>query len=372
MKSEISIRQTSILCCFVFVGLKLVSLPSILYRLNNTGGIITAMFFFIAEIVFLILALRCKQKFPDLSLYELVQKHLGKIIAKTVYLLLLFFFLFKIILLLNENLQFLLNLLDEEMTMYLILIALLPLYNALAYNGLRSIGRTAEIFFKFIVVGFIICLLLSEVRFETSKLGPVFTEGFSGFVSSVFNSSFWFSDFIFIFVILDKVKLEPNMIKKIMPRLLLFMTVLGLLLFSYFRLFHETSFLYRNAIADVTQFRRKIGNVGNVDIFSILVYTLTTIFQGAIYFYCLKLCYEKLFGYAHKFHSLIIADILILLSQFLIFKNLGIIAKFSIEVLSYYSILIYGFVVIYVGALLLFSKKKGGQHGNYKKIYSKN
>ncbi len=370
MKEQISIRQTACFCAISLLALKLIALPSLLFEKSNSSGLIVAIIMFIIDILMLFLYLKIKEKYPDFSLYEIIKKYLGKIIAKIVYILIYLFFVFKLCMLMNEGVLYMQDVVDEDHSLIVFLLTYLPVITALSFNGLKSCARTCEFGFIFILIGLVICLFLSEVSLSFGEIGPLFIKDIKNILSACFDYNFWFSDFLFVTILADKIKIEKNAKRKIFSFVFMVAILLLILYFVYFRLFRVTAFLNKNAIADVTEYNRNIGNSGNIDIISIFVYLFVIFLQGSLYMNCLRICYEKIFEYKNSYHSLISANIIIFLLEYFVFFNIQKITDFVLFYFKYFGILIWIIIPLFYILLLVFGKEKKYDK-KYKKLYKK-
>ena len=352
------------------IALKIIALPSILFEEAKTSGLIVAMILFAFDFLILFLYLKIKEKYPELSLYELIQRFLGKVVAKIIYLLIFIFFICKLSMLMNESVSYMQAIVDEHYNLLLLLITFLPVISTLVFSGLKSSARTCEFGFVFIVIGLIVCIFASEISNTLGELGPIL-ERPKQILSSVFDMSFWFSDFLFIAVLADKIKIEKNMKRRVFGFAIFACFMVMFLYFIYFRLFRITAFLHKNAIADVTQYNRNIGNSGNIDIISILLYMIIIFFQGSLYMHCLKTVYEKIVGYKNSVHSLIVLNLIIVFVQFFLLFNLERVVNLSTSYLKYLNLLAFLVVPIFYICLLIFDKEKKNA-GKIKEICKKN
>lgn len=364
MNDEITGRQAGCFCAISMLALKLVTLPSILYELSESSGLLVAFGLFLFDFLALYLILKLKEKFPNKSLYDLLSMCFGKIIAKIVYIIIYIFLLLKFLMIVNEAVSYTQAIVDEDFTNIMFLMCFLPVASAIAHSGLKSTARTCEFGFVFIVIGLIVCLFLSETTTAFMKIGSIFESSLQNILSSSFFTSIWFVDFLFLLIILDKVKIEKNLTKRIFNVVIFIFVILGVLYFIYFRLFRTTAFLHKNAIADVTQYNRIIGNVGNIDIISILVYLFVIFFQGSIYMSCLRICFEKIIGQINPTWAIIFTDLAITSLQLFAFYNLEITISFYMGYFKY----LYVFFWLIILVLSLLKKEKKNDSKNQKNI----
>ena len=362
MNDEITGRQAGSLCAISMLALKLVTLPSILYQLAKTSGLVSAFCLFLIDFFGLYLILRLKQKFPNLSLYDLLNKTIGKVLAKAIYIIIYCFMLLKLIFIVNEAVSYTQAIVDEEFSNVMFLMCFLPVISAVAHSGLKSTARTCEVGFIFVILGLIVCLFLSETTTSFMKLSSIFESSPLNILSSSFSTSIWFVDFLFLLIIMDKIKIEKDFTKRIFNLIIFVFIILSIFYFIYFRLFRNTAFLHKNAIADVTQYNRNIGNVGNIDIISILVYLFVIYFQGAIYMSCMRICFEKIIGQVNPTWAIIFTNIVLIILQFFIFYNLERTIDFYMSYFKFIWPLLWLIIV-----LLSFMK---GENKNVRKVKS--
>lgn len=365
MNDQITGRQAGSLCAISMLALKLVTLPSILYQLAKTSGLISVFCLFLIDFLGLFLILKLKQKFPNMSLYDLLCKAIGKFLAKTIYVILYIFLLLKLIFIVNEAVSYTQAIVDEEFSNIMFLMCFLPVISAVAHSGLKSTARTCEVGFIFVILGLIVCLFLSETTTSFMKLSSIFESSPFNIISSSFSTSIWFVDFLFLLIILDKIKIEKNLTKRIFNLIIFVFIILFIFYLIYFRLFRNTAFLHKNAIADVTQYNRNIGNVGNIDIISILVYLFIIYFQGAIYMSCMRICFEKIIGQVNPTWAIIFTNIVLIILQFFIFYNLERTIDFY---MSYFK---YIWPFLWLMLLLLFFMKGENKNARKNKSYIK-
>lgn len=268
----------------------------------------------------------------------------------------------------NESVTYMKDVVDEEFKVVIFLFTFMSVITALVYTGLKSTARTCEFGFVFVLIGLIVCLFLSEIDLNFGEIGPLFKETPLKIFQTAFDVSFWFSDFLFVVIIADKIKPQKKMKQTIFTFVFFIGLILMILYIIYFRLFRVTGYLHKTAIADITQYNKNIGNAGNIDIIAILVYLFIIFFQGSLYLTCLKVIYEKIIGYENRVHSLIVLNLLIISCQYFLLFNLQRIVNLSLLYLKYFSVLVWVVIPIYYICLLIFDKEKKDDK-SYKRKY---
>ena len=234
MKNAINVNQTAFFCSVMLLASKLLILPSLMFKSNAYGGLITIIVMFVFELAILFLLIKIKEKYPNNTFFDLLSSFCGVILTRIIYLVLFVFFVLKMIYVSHETFNFLKLVLYENADLFVYYICLLPVINALAYKGLKSFARTLEVFYFIIIVGVIICSLMWIPSITNLSFNIFENNGWSGLLQSLFKYGFWFCDFAFLFIILDKIKLENNFGTKIMRYSLFTMLIVIFMLFSYY------------------------------------------------------------------------------------------------------------------------------------------
>ena len=350
MRSSLSGRQAALLCSVMILSSKLLNLPSLLYTANRTSAIFSAIIIFAIEFVFLFFLLKIKKKHPNKSFFNFFENKIGKFLTKTILIILFLFFVFKISFVMQESFFFFKRSLYTTIPISLYLISVLPVVSAFAYRGLKPLGRTLEIFFWVILGLLIFSTIVWVISVSDFALTITNSNGWSGFWDATFNHTFWFADFVFLMLIVDKVQLEENSQKQIL--LYSGFTMLWVLAFFviYFIAFQTTAFTHPFAILNIIQFVSDFGTVGKFDILPITAVMLVIFFQLGVLLICACSCIEKVIPFKHKAQTLIAINAFLVLLSYIIFNNANSVAIFYGDFLKWLSL----FVVYGISALFLF------------------
>ena len=177
MNENISAHQTGVMASILLFTLKLTNLPSFLFESSGTGAIIDISIICLVNILFIGIIVWIKYKHKNKSFYDILSKTIGTFLTKVIYLILLTFFIFKILSIVSNGYVFIKDVADEEFTMAKFMICFLPVVCALAYTGIKNIGRTCEFFYPFILMGLLISILFSFVPISFWGVGNIFRNG---------------------------------------------------------------------------------------------------------------------------------------------------------------------------------------------------
>lgn len=354
-EKSINAWQTGILLFFMFFANKILVLPSLLFSEAKFEGIFAVVFLFLLEFGLLILFYKLKVKYPSIKFYEMVKNYFGKITTKIVFFLVAVYFLGKIILLYNVTYIFFSNLIYRESNNFLFLACFLPVINHLAICGIRTIGRTAQIFFPAVVIVLIFSIAVGVFGIE----GGVVVEQ-AKFVNIVFASLKHlssFGDVIILFLFMDKIEIKKGEWKIVFSLSGASMISVLAVVLVFFLSYTYTSFLHPFAFFEILSFVKEYyGGLGRIDIISMVFIILLTYFQLAVYLKVFFVCFDGLFPKLDRVYSVLTFNFIFILITTFAVINLSKIILYGESYLPYLSII--SFVIVPLCVIVaLFGKK---------------
>lgn len=293
MKEKISSRQAAIISSLLIFANKLLVLPSILYEKSKADGFFAIAISLALEMLLLIMFLKVKKTYPDLSFYDLIKQKMGVATAKIFYALITFYFFFKIMLLFNVTFMYLHIQVYLDATYYLFMFAFLFVMNTSALRGLRAIARGCEFVFSFLIIGLIFCIFLSIFNFKSFPL--FFETGFGNILSSAWHTSCCCGDALVLFVIMDKIDYKADLPKKLLSYSGFSVGIVLTVFFMFYSIFGATSFIHNNALSDIITFSFRFLDLGRLDLVAIILNMFLSFLQLSIYGYMLVECFLRLF-----------------------------------------------------------------------------
>ena len=355
-EKSVSAHQTGVMAGILLFTLKLTNLPSFLYESSQTGALIDIVVICLVNLLFIGLIIWIKQKHKNKSLYDILSNTIGVFLTKAIYFILLIFFIFKLLSIVSNGYIFTKDVVDEEFTMVKFMICFLPVVCALAYSGIRNIGRTCEFFYPFILMGVLLSIIFSFVPITFWGVGNVFRNGILTHINAFAKFSFWSGDFLALMIFLDKIEAGKGKIKKIFTPVIFMSVILFVLYFIYYSLYQETSVFHTNLIYDIVQYALWTSTGWHMDIFAILVFMFNLFLQVSIFVYSAKECIVKIFNF--KNDKIIIPSLLFLIlsCEFLYLRDFLQYVSFGINYLSYFTVGCY--VVVTLVILISIIKKQ--------------
>lgn len=316
-KCTISCHQTGVLAGLLLLVLKLTSLPSLMYQSNEIGGLTAIILICLFNIGVIALLVWLKKKYENLSLYDIFCGILGKFLTKAIYLVLFVFFVFKILLLVDDGFGFIRDIADEEFGYGNFAICFFPVICALAFSGIRNLSRTAEFFFPFVLIGLFVAIVFSFAPINIAGLGTFARLNFKSVFNVLAKLSFWNGDLFALFIILDKIKLKKGSIAQLFSPVIIISIFLCVAYAMYYSLYQQTAPLHSNMIFDIIEYSVGTSSGWHMDIFAIIIYMVCLYLQGGLYLFFASETIERIFNFQNK--KIIFAGIVtaIMVVQFL-------------------------------------------------------
>ncbi len=319
MKNKISMRQAGILILILIFSNKVLLLPALMFDYVKGDAVISLILIFALEFISVPILLKLKQTFQDQKLYDILQKYLTKYVAKVLYVIFLIFIMLKAILTFSIVYVYFKQQIYQEEFVSIALIAFLPIMNHATISGLKPMARTMELFFFVILCGFLFCLgiavytPLSVPDFFVASAGKIF--------NSIYRYAFAFGDFIFLFMMIEKIDYKKSEEKKIYFYAILGYVLVILLFVLFYAKYEMTSFMHNDALADLLAYSVRFNAIGRLDIIAILTLLFTTIFQMEIFCYAFCDSLINIFPLMDKRYSVAIFDVFFLILYYVFIGN---------------------------------------------------
>lgn len=332
----ISARQTGIIVFLTILANKILVLPSILYKNSKADSIFVMLALFFIEFLILLVFLKLKKNYPNQTFLSILQKKLGKIIAKTIIFVFLVFFLFKTMLTYSVLFVYLKDLVYQDEFGFLALICLIPVINHATIIGLRSMSRTFEMFYYLVVVGIVFCL---AIAFFTDISTPIlFVSPVSALFASAWQGLFAFGDYLVLFIFIDRITIKKGEAKNV----ILFALVGIIFVLAIFTIFYSkyqlTSFMHNNALADLLVFSVQFNAIGRLDIIAMLTIMTLGLFQLEIFLTAFCDCFVMVFSKLSIKYATAVFDILFLVIYLVLIAKYEVMISLATSILPYLAI----------------------------------
>lgn len=352
---SITVWQAGIIMFVLMFANKILVLPSLLYETAKLDAFLIPIILFAFEMGILWLFYVLKNKFPQLTLAQIIKQNCGRVVSYVLYTLIMIFFFCKALLLYNITYIFFKNLIYREASNILFLFCFLPIINHLAISGLRVIGRTTQLFFPVIFVTTLFCIGIGFLGINSQ---PLFMQAEPSeiFISSLKHISS-FGDSIFLLIFTDRIEIKKGQWKVLFSLTTLAMFFVVVITTVFILSYTYTSFMHPYALFEIMSYVKEYGGLGRIDIISMVLIIVFTYFQLAIYLKCFMHCFCEIFKKIDAIYSVITFNILFVLAINYLVLNLSKSIVYAEGVLPYFSTI--SFVLLPIACLFaIFRKNK--------------
>ena len=348
--------QTGILIFILLFANKIIVLPSLLFEGAGLESIFMLVFVFMFEIGLIWLFYILKKRYPNKSFASVLQKHFGEGVKVLFFAAFCIFFLSKAVLLYNVTYIFFRNLIYKDTSNFLILFCFLPIINHLAISGLRSLGRTAHMFFPVIAGILIFCLVVGIFGIDSRPL--LFSNSFESVVLTGLRHIAPFGDMIFLFAFMDKIEVKKGQWKVIFSFagaatiLIVAVNLIFMLSYTY------TSFMHPYAIFEIMSFVKEFGGLGRIDIISMVLIIVFAYFHLAIYLKTFMLSFHQIFPKIDNIYSILTFDFVFVVIVTFFIVNLETAVVYGEQILPWIAIFSFLILPVFVFVALLSGRRK--------------
>jgi len=333
---KINTRQAGVLLAIMLFANKILILPSLLAENSKADGLFVLMGLFLIDFLGCICFLCVKKRYQTESLFEILSTHVGKVITYIIFLLLLFYFFIKFCLLFNITHGYFKAQVYQDEKIYIFLFTSIIVIWSFIKGGVQSLGRTAEFLFIPIILGIIFCVFISFTNFN--NLPYFFDTKINILAESGFKYIFHFGDFLFLFLIMDKIEYSKKISRDILKISGIIMLLISVGEFLYFSIFQNTSFMHTNAISDLIVLSYRIFDIGRLDIIAVITVMSLTFLQLGLYGYlCVKIMTTIMPNLSQTIASIFLG-ILFIISYFSVFNSYDLTMNFIKIIMPYFAI----------------------------------
>ena len=357
--NSVSAWQVGILLFVLLLTNKILMLPSLLYEDAKLEVWIVLLVLFAFEMGLIVLFWRLKVKYPNQTFMSLMQAFFGKWVTKIFFVLVMLFCLGKALLLYNVTYIFFKSVIYKEANNLLYLIAFLPVVVHLAVSGLRVVGRTMQMFFPALVVTILFCIGVGLLGAGETPLA--FQSTGLALTRSVFRHISAFGDSIFLFLIMDKVKIEKGKWKVVFLFSTFALALVGAICMVFVFSYSYTSFMHPFALFEIMSYVKEYGGLGRIDIVAIVLIIALTYFQLALYLRMFVLSFDNVFVGLRVFYSVATFVFLFVMLVTFVILNVSKTILFGEKVLPYFAVLPFALLPVVVLVLLFGRRVKEGE-----------
>lgn len=275
-------RQIAVLAFFMSMTYKIVMLPQYLSIIAPRDAIIAvAIMMFIETAIFFVI-------YATISISPLYRLGLNKIILKIVLLIIVVSSSFKLVVLLGETLDYISSLLFEEGKWLFIALSVLPVLGYIAYKGVNTITRLAEIIMWFIVLTLGFTLLFLKVNMDIGSVLPLFDDGFVPIGSAIDKYVMWYGDYTPLLLVVVAKENKTKMSRYVVPvgMMIIYIITVGFYLL-FISIYGDIAPFIDHAFSNIGIYNKISDLLGGVDFPIVCAWLLMSIVKLSFLIYAI-------------------------------------------------------------------------------------
>lgn len=327
MKKILTSRQLSMLLFISVVSLKLLVFPALTTKYAGRDSYISIFFYLLVEFAIVLCILLFMRRYPSLTLKEAISKSMGDIVSKIVYTILFVYFLSKTLFIIKETHNYFLEVIFDSLPWFYFTMPLTAFLCFVMSKSAKSMARTIEILFWFIIVCIGITAIAPTYRIDILNIFPIMEDGVGNVFRGMFYSTFSFGDFLVLMMFMGRVRFDKGAMKKIVWYGVFCIVFVTIFYVMFVATFDNSGINHILALSDISVRSSYPYTQEKLDWLAILIWTIVLLFQIGMYAILTKNALNEVIHFKSKAIPIgIIAGVLFLLSLLLYF-NLEFLVK---------------------------------------------
>ena len=295
-KNRVKLDQLALLYLLLITGGKFLSLPSILAGDVGHDSWLAMIFSFLWDgicLCFLLWAIKLNSK-ANMDISAILDKSVSKVVSKILLAIFFVIFILRTIILMTSCFEMFSITFDVSTNwiVYVIPIAILSFFAI--QKGFNSIARTGQLLFGLILIAVIALLAppIKEVQF--SELLPIGEAGWGKILQTSYMRSFWFSDYMFMYFVMDGVKVKKRVFTPVLVCFGIGALLTVLLNAVFVSLFGSYAPQFDMAMSKIGAFSVSSASNGRWDWITLSIWLLSVFIKIIVFIFCAYKCIEKI------------------------------------------------------------------------------
>ena len=295
-KNRVSVDQLALMYLLIIAGGKFLSLPSLLAGDVGHDGWLAMCFSFLWDgicLAFLLCAIKLNSK-ANMDVSAILDKSVSKVVSKII--LLIFFLIFTLrtnILLTSCYHMFSITFdVSTNWIVYVLPVAAVSFFAI--QKGFNALARTSQLLFGLILISVIALLVSPLMEVDFSELLPVGEAGWGKILETSFTRSFWFSDYLFMFFVMDGIKVKKHVFSPVFIAFGVGVVLTVLLNAVFVALFGSYAPSFDMAMSKIGVFSAASTQNGRWDWLTLSIWLISVFIKIITFVYCAYKCLEKL------------------------------------------------------------------------------
>lgn len=330
MEKTISSNQASLILSIFTIALKLSALPTIMFTYSGNDCYVACAIALAIDFICTIIIVNIMHKHPDHTFHQFLKEGIGKIATIIIEVVLLIYFLMKVVIVIQELHDYFIATLFEELNPILFIVVISLLLFFCSTKNFRTIGRVAQMIFWPTLIGVTFTLIFPIEDIQVEKLLPILEQGPHLIYKSIARTTFAFGDFMILLPLMGQVALHRKSKKQIL--IYMFSTINFILNFFvvFVGSFGKYAMSQTLALGELPLHNSTPATIGKLEWLTIIVWTIILLVDIIILVIACREVFDNIFTTCGKKRSSIIISSAITIIAALTYLRLETIIEIAI------------------------------------------
>lgn len=364
-KNKVNVTQISLMLLLVISGGKFLSLPALLAKdVGHDSWLVLVINFFFDAVCLCFVLWAVKLNKQCLSIDKILDKNISPVGSTAVLVLFFIIFMCRIILLLDSCYNTFAITFDVNTNWILFMLPIMLVAGFSIARGFNSVARMSQILFGLIILAIIGILVYPMTKMQFSALLPIGEAGAGKIFGTAFLRSFWFSDYIFIYFVMEDLKPQKRLFAPVLTCFAVGVVLTVLLNAVFVALFGELAQYSNLAMSKIGMFSVSESTDGRWDWLTLSVWLMSVIIKIIIFVFCAYKCVEKVFRMHFTKINYVVLSFIALIMLLPMFLSVGTL----IETFLYWCVLPFAVIQYLLPLLMPLFTKRANKHAEVVEI----
>lgn len=296
MNNQVKVNQIALILMLIVSGGKYMSLPQTLsQQVGRDAWLVTAILLAVDLVCLAMLVWAVKLNKSKLSFNQTLNHCVGKVVAKAILIVFAIFMAVRLATLYSGVYELFVATFGIRTNWIGFALPLAVLVCFGVSKGMQPLARTNQLLCVIVLISLVAILVLPARNANLSQLMPVGQSGAKKLLSVSLNNGFWFSDYVFLYFVLDAIKPSKRVFLPILGFFAIGATLTVFMYVLFTGLFGNMAQYTDLAMSKVSQFVVTSAVNGRIDWLFVTIWTLSVFIKILIFTFSLYKCLSYLF-----------------------------------------------------------------------------
>lgn len=296
-KNRVSMDQLSLMYLLLIAGGKFLAFPSILAKDVGHDSWLVLCFSFLWDAIclcFLLWAIKIN-KTKQLDIGKILNLTVSKVVAKIIFIIFFVIFISRTIILMSSCYKTFSVTFDVKTNWIVFALPIMGVVALTLHLGFNSMARACQICFAVIIIAVVALIISSFAQVQLSALLPIGEAGWGKIIETSITRSFWFTDYIFVYFVLDSIKVKKYVFTPMMTSFAIGVIITVSMSVVFVTIFGSYAKDFDLAMSKIGIFSMASTTNGRWDWLTLSVWLVSIFIKIVVFLYCAYKCIEKIF-----------------------------------------------------------------------------